>query len=478
MTNTDAHDPQGTTGGDDHRPARRVVVIGGSLAGLLAAQALAGHAGTVTVVERDRYPDGPGHRSGVPQDRHTHVLLESGQQAMETLLPGILDDMREHGARRVGTPGDICQWQNGRWFRRTPASTHFLSASRGLTDWVVRRRVLAGSRIETVQGAEVTGLVGDARRVRGVRLRERGAAAGRQEERVLEADLVVDASGRSSRAPAWLAAIGAEPPHEERLETGLAYSTRFYRAAAGALDGAALGVYVVPNPEQPLGGLLLPLEDDRWIVTLSGLRGSEPPTDEDGFVDFTTRLPHPLLHDWLHKAEPVSAVHGFRGTANVRRRYDRPGRRPAGFLATGEALCAFNPVYGQGMSVAALSAVALRDALADPRRTPTTRRVQQALSAAARQAWDISAGADKNMPGATGNVLRPRAVDRPADWYMKRLQERACGNPEVGAAFREVLSLTAPASTLFAPAVARAVLFGPEPEAPVEPPLQQETPAA
>lgn len=455
--------------------ARHAVVVGGSMAGLLAAHVLASHADTVTIVERDRFPDGPEHRSGLPQDRHTHVLLESGQRALEALLPGILDTMREEGSPRVGMPSDVVQWQGGRWFRRTAATTHILTGSRPLTDWVVRRRVLSNPRIKTLQGMEVTGLLGDARRVRGVRLRERGAAARRQDVRTLEADLVLDATGRSSHAPAWLAAIGAEPPHEELLETGLAYSTRFYRARDDDANADFRGIYVVPNPTQPRGGILLPMEGGRWSVILSGLRGCEPPTDEAGFLAFAAGLPHPVLHDWLLEAEPESAIHGFRKTANLRRRYDRPGRRPAGFLATGEALCAFNPVYGQGLSVSAFSAVALRDALDDPRRTPTTGLVQRALFAAAQQAWDVSAGADKNMPGARGNALRPRAVDRPADWYLNRVQDRACGNPEIGAAFRGVLSLTEPVTSLFKPSIAKAVLFGPQPEAPSEPPMRRET---
>lgn len=127
----------------------------------------------------------------------------------------------------------------------------------------------------------------------------------------------------------------------------------------------------------------------------------------------------------MAEAEPVSPVYGFRATANVRRRYDRPGRRPAGFLATGDALCTVNPVYGQGMSTAAMTAVALRDALADRRRTPTTLRVQRALLRASRQAWDISAGADKRMPGAVGNAARPTLPDRPVGWYLGRVQRRA-----------------------------------------------------
>ncbi|WP_414166881.1 NAD(P)/FAD-dependent oxidoreductase [Streptoverticillium reticulum] len=477
MTESDAQQDGRTLSrrADGGSPRRHAVVIGGGLAGLLAAHVLAEHADRVTLVERDRFPEEPASRSGVPQDRHVHVMLESGQNALEMLLPGINAELRELDVPRLGMPDDIVQWQAGRWYRRTAATTHILTGSRPLTDWAVRRRVLSGPRIEVVEGVEVTGLAGDARRVRGVRLRDRGAVVGK-EPRVLEADLVVDASGRSSRAPAWLAALGAEPPHEELLDSGLAYASAVYRASRDG-DSPFGGVYVVANATQPLGAVLLPIEDDRWFVTLSGMRGSEPPTDEAGFTEFAARLPHPVLHEWLLKAEPVSPVHGFRKTANLRRRYDRPGRRPAGFLATGEALCAFNPVYGQGMSVAALSALALREALSDPRRVPTTHRVQRALFAAARPAWDISAGADKKMPGATGNAVGSRTVDRPVDWYLHRVEQRATGNPVVGAAFRRVLSLSAPATSLFAPSVARAVLFGPVPWTPPEPPLEPETDA-
>ncbi|MEV4434411.1 FAD-dependent oxidoreductase [Streptomyces sp. NPDC049585] len=450
--------------------ARHAVVIGGGLAGLLAAHVLAAHADEVTLVERDRFPGEPASRPGVPQDRHTHVMLGSGQRALESLLPGVVDDLIAHGSPRVAMPTEIVQWQAGHWYRRTDATSHILTGSRPLTDWVVRRRVLAGSRITVVEGAEVTGLLGDATRVRGVRLRERGRPTALRD---VPADLVVDASGRSSRAPSWLTALGAEPPREERLETGLAYATRQFRTAAGQPSPGYRGVYIIPNPAQPYGCVILPLEDDRWSVILSGLRGYEPPTDAAEFIEYAARLPHPVAHEWLLEAEPVSPVHGYRATGNLRRRYDLPGRRPAGFLATGEALCAFNPVYGQGMSVAALCAVALREALTDARRTPTTRRVQQALLAATRQAWDISAGADKNVPGATGNALRPRPADRPADWYLKRVQERATGNPVVGDAFRAVLHLTAPATSLFAPRVLRAVL-GPATPGPRTPQLLPE----
>ena len=458
------------------RRTRHAVVIGGSLAGLLAARVLAEHAERVTVVERDRFPEGPEARPGVPQGRHLHVLLEGGQRALDELLPGFMDELAELGAPKVGMPGDVVQWQNGRWFRRTPSTTHLFTGARPQLDWLVRRRVLADPRIETVEGAEVVRLLGDSSRVRGVLLRERGAGADK-EPRPLEADLVVDASGRGSKAPDWLAAIGAEAPHEESLDTGLAYATRVYRAEPDPKRTDALGCYIMPSPEQAGAAVVLPIGGGRHIVTLSGLRGDEPPTDETGFEQFAKRLPHPVVADWLARAEPDSPVFGFRGTANVRRRYDRPGRRPAGFLATGDALCAFNPIYGQGMSTAALSAVALREALADPKRTPSTRRVQRALFGASKLAWDICLGADRQMPGATGNVLQGRRTDKPASWYLDRVLERYMSDPVVGDAFRSVLTLTTPITALFAPEVVRAVL-GPVHDAPTEPPMRREAPGA
>ncbi|MBB0242882.1 FAD-dependent oxidoreductase [Streptomyces alkaliphilus] len=456
---------------------RRAVVIGSGVAGLTAARAIADRGARVTLVERDRLPKAPVHRAGVPQGRHTHVLLEGGQRALERLLPGAVGELLDRGAPRVGMPEDVLQWQSDGWYRRTAATAHLLTPSRPLLESVVRRRVLAGGRVETVEGTEAVGLTGDAERVTGVVVRERGSEGGGG-RREVPADLVVDASGRGSRAPHWLTELGADPAPEERLDTGLAYTSRLYRAGPDPEEGAGAaryaGQYVVPDPGQVYGAVVLPVESGLHLVTLSGLRGCEPPTDDEGFTAFAARLPHPLVREWLSRAEPVSEAHGFRDTANIRRRYDRPGRRPAGFVATGDSLCAFNPVYGQGMTVAVLNALALREELGRRDGAEASRRVHRALLRSSRQAWAISAGADKNMPGATGNAAGTRAVERPLTLYMARVQRRAGGDPLVGAAFRAVLGLVAPPRALFAPRVLRAVLLGPDPAVPDRPPLRRE----
>ncbi|MCE7079637.1 FAD-dependent oxidoreductase [Streptomyces sp. ST2-7A] len=463
-------------GGTTDAP-RHAVVIGGGVAGLLTARVIAERGARVTIVERDRLPAEPAQRPGVPQGRHTHVLLEGGQRALERLLPGAVGELLDRGAPRLGMPEDMLQWQAGGWYRRTAATAHVLTPSRPILESVVRERVLAGGRVVTLEGNEVVGLVGDADRVTGVVVRERGAGAA-TDRREIPADLVVDASGRGTRADHWLTELGAEPAPEERLETGLAYTTRLYRADPEPEDGPGAaryrGQYVVPDPGQVYGAVVLPLEDGCHLVTLSGLRGCEPPTDDEGFTAFTERLPHPLVREWLNRAEPLSGAHGFRDTANIRRRYDRPGRRPAGFVATGDALCAFNPIYGQGMTVAALNALALRGELARRGGVPAPRRLHRALLRSSRQAWAISAGADKNMPGATGNAAGTRAVERPVALYLARVQRRAGGDPVVGAAFRSVLALMAPSRALFTPRVLRAVLLGPDPAVPDRPPLRRE----
>ncbi|MEU3602755.1 FAD-dependent monooxygenase [Streptomyces sp. NPDC006798] len=447
--------------------------MGGSLAGLLAAHALTGYADRVTLVERDRFPEGMEPRPGVPQGRHPHVLLEGGQTALESLLPGFLTELTAEGSPRVGMPSGLLIRQDGRWIRRLPATTHIHTGSRAQLEGLIRRRVLADPVIEVLEGTDVRGLLGDAARVRGVLLRQRsGGTRGKPDE--LEADLVVDASGSGTKAARWLTAIGAEAAYEETIDTGLAYASRLYRGPSGSLDGDTAGYYVYPGPDQTRAGGALPLEDGTHLVILSGLRGDEPPTGADEFVAFAKRLPHPPLHRWLDRAEPLSPAFGYRQPVNIRRRYDLPGRHPAGFLATGDALCTFNPIYGQGMAVAAMNAVALRDALAEPGRTPTTRRVQRAILASSRLAWDISAGADRKMPGAIGTAVGSGPADRAADWYLRRVQARYYGDPVVGRAFRSVLGLAAPVTALLTPSVARAVLLRPLPTTPADPPMTPE----
>ncbi|WP_369275835.1 FAD-dependent oxidoreductase [Streptomyces sp. R11] len=432
-----------------------VVVIGGGLSGLLAANELAGYARSVTVVERDNYPSAAVFRKGVPQARHVHVLLTGGQEALEQLLPGVAGDLLTAGARRLPFPRDVLVCGRNGWEQRFPNDVHsLLCLTRPLLDEVVRTSVLNGrgrapSRIEVLQGAEVIGLSGSHRLVRGVRVRLRDGG----EARDLSADLVVDASGRTSRANLWLQALDCTAPREEVVDSELAYASRVLRLKSAH----RVGVSMQPRRDCPRGGTLVPVENDRWLVTLYGFREHQPSAVEADFLPFARSLAHGYIHDLLLDAESVGPVFGFRGTSNRRRHYDK--LTPEGFLAIGDAVCTFNPVYGQGMSVAALGVLALRAALQRYGLAPgMALAAQRAIAQAAEPAWLTATGADRPFTAAAASG---GAGQRFQDWYVDRLARRSAVDRVVSRTFADVTLLAAPPARLFSPAVALRTLLLP-----------------
>jgi flavin-dependent dehydrogenase len=268
------------------------VVIGGSMAGLLAARVLSDHFERVTIVERDRFPGGTEARRGVPQGRHAHALLPRGFMIMARLFPGIAEELVSDGAIASDVPAESLRYQMGGYRVRFSMGRKSLLMSRPFLEGHIRRRVLALSGVTVLEEHAVTGLLSgeDQKTVGGVTVRRRVQGA---PERRLVADLVVDASGRGSRAPAWLEEMGYEPPEEERIEIRVGYTTRVYRSRPDDLSGAKF-VIIEPTPgrERSIGAMFR-MEDDRWIVTLGGWLGERAPTDEAGFVEFAKKLPAP-----------------------------------------------------------------------------------------------------------------------------------------------------------------------------------------
>ncbi|NUP43084.1 MAG: hydroxylase [Streptomyces sp.] len=430
------------------------VVVGGGLAGTLAVAALLGHVETVTVIERDRYPEQPVFRKGVPQGRHLHVFLSGGQRALEKLLPGTVAELEAAGARRMEAPRDVLTRTPHGWHRRLHEGRHaVISCTRPLLDATVRTQVLAraaesGTRVEVLQAWEAVGLLGGADRVTGVRVRSRDAG---HAERELPAELVVDASGRGSRAPRWLTELGRPAPREEVIDAGVGYSTQMLRPA----EPLRTAVVLEPRPALPRGAAWSPVEGGNWLLTLAGVRGHHPPTDGSAVPDFVASLDEPYLLDHLGTCEAVSPPYAYRDTANRRRDYHAPGGVPEGFVAVSDAACTFNPIYGQGMSVAVLSGLALRECLTDggPRRPGFAAAAQRAVARASETAWLTAAGADR--PYSEGaDATSPRTAERLQTWYFGRLAARATHDPTVGAAFRDVTHLAAPPSRLLTPTVA------------------------
>jgi 2-polyprenyl-6-methoxyphenol hydroxylase-like FAD-dependent oxidoreductase len=436
------------------------VVIGASMAGLLAARVLGDHFPRITVVERDRLPPGPAFRPGVPQSRHLHVLLARGRLVLEELFPGLIAELRAAGAQDLDWPGDFLWLSPGGWGQRFRPGLQMLSLSRELLEWGVRRRLEAAGRVQFLQQCEVVALLADhgGSSVTGVRLRHRqaeeaaGGAGG-----VLPADLVVDASGRNSRAPRWLEELGYAPPPEVVVNSFLGYASRTYaRPRDLPLDWKALFFQARP-PQIARAGAIFPIEGDRWIVTLAGAGRDYPPTDDDGFLAFARSLRSPILASALEHAEPLSSIAGYQRTENQRRRYERMARRPERFLVLGDAVCAFNPIYGQGITVAALDALLLADCLRRQRRRPggewtgLAEQFQRRLARSNATPWLMATGEDLRYPTTEG--ARPGPPTRLFHRYLDRLVAASTDNRWVSRVFLRVLHLLAPPTALFRPSV-------------------------
>ncbi|MFC8842815.1 NAD(P)/FAD-dependent oxidoreductase [Streptomyces griseoincarnatus] len=454
----------------DGRPAT-AVVLGGSVAGLLAARALAPFA-RVTVVERDALPAGPGPRRGVPQARHAHQLWSGGAHALEDLVPGTVDRLRAAGAHRQPVTTNMVVLSPYGWYRRWDESHFMLLCTRDLLEATLRAQVLADGRIELLDRTEVLSLDGTRTAVDGVRVRTRDGA-----ERTLRAGLVVDATGRASRTPRWLADAGLPAPQRREVDTGLVYASRLYRAPEGARDGfPVVNVQQDPRTGGPgRGGVLLPVEDGRWLVTLFGTAGGEPPSNTAGFERYAREeLRHPLIADLLGAAVPETEVSLTRATGNRRLFYERMRAWPENLVVVGDALAALNPVYGHGMSVAAQGAAALR---ATVRRhgwgTPgLAGRAQRAVARPVGAAWDLALGQDVFYPGPTHDG--PSARDRWTAAYVGRLMHTATGNGRVARRVTDVTSLERGPAVLLSPRVLVAALAGPLKPALTDPPLTAE----
>ncbi|QKW18326.1 FAD-binding protein [Kitasatospora sp. NA04385] len=443
--------PRGSAAGD----RGTAVVIGGGLAGCLAAWALHEVADRVVVVERDRYPDGADFRPGVPQAKHSHLLLEAGQRTIDELLPGALAELLAAGATRVPLSGGLRWLTAAGWLAPYPSDLAVLGCSRPLIDRVVLDRVRAAPNIEFRTGTEVTGLIGDRHHVTGVRVAGRGGRGEREAE--VSAELVVDAAGRSTRAAQWLSLIGASVVPRERVDAGVSYATRFYHRPADAPADSAL--YLQSHaPDQGRFGVLLPVEGERWIVGIGGMRGFEPSIQPEEFEKQLGLLRDPGIAEAVTGAKPVGPARGFVPGPSVWRHYERSA--PHGFLALGDASCTFNPVYGQGMTVAALGARALRGAVRKHGDLghAAVRETREAIASVTRNPWQMAAGEDVRFAGTTGGPsgLQVKVQQR----LLDRVLTRAVTDARVAAAFHQVAAMVEPPTLLFRPSVLGPVLFG------------------
>lgn len=412
-------------------------MIGASVGGLLAAAALSATFDEIVLVDRDDLPDGPLTRGGAPQGRHSHALLAAGRRALDELLPGLTDELVALGALS-GDVGQVTQVFFGpRPLARGTSGLRGLAVSRPTLEWAMRSRVARLPGVTILARTSVLDLALTDGRVTGLHIEPPDHPEGRH---ILSAELVVDASGRTSRMPEWLERNGFPAPVEEQVRVDVAYATRRFRRESGTRSD--LVAIVVPASEDvPRGGVLLAQEDEQWTVSLAGYHGDRPPTDWPAFTAYARTLVSPAIADALTGLEPIDDGATYRFPANRRRHYELLDRFPQGLLVLADAICAFDPVFGQGMSVAALEAVELSRCLVRGQEGRADGRdlAFHFFTAAARLVdtpWAVTSDSVP-PPGAPRAPLAARLVRS----YLRALQGAATADPVLAVALLRVLHL-------------------------------------
>ena len=438
---------------------QHAVVIGASMAGLLAARVLSDHFEQVTIIERDRLPEGGEPRKGVPQGQHVHIILAKGMSLLAELFPDLFATLAQDGAVRLNN-ADVYWYHFGVRKAPYPSSTKGFYQSRPFLEQHVRGCLTARANVRFIDACEVTKLCAneDNSRITGVSLLPR---TGEQRQETLAANLVVDASGRGSRAPQWLVSLGYTRVAETSVKVDVGYATRLYRCPSQLpRDWKMLLIYQSP-PNEKRGGVVYPIEGGCWMVTLSGYLRDYPPNDEAGFLEHARSLSRPEIYEAIKDAEPVTPIATHKFPANRWRRYEHLSRFPEGFVILGDAVCSYNPLYGQGMTVAALEAKALGTCLQQQRSdvrnqvSGLARRAQQAVAKVVEVPWLLASSEDLRYPQTEGK--RPLGT-RLLHWYMRHIHEQTATNPLVTLRFYQAMHLLKPPMVLLDPRIVWAVL--------------------
>jgi 2-polyprenyl-6-methoxyphenol hydroxylase-like FAD-dependent oxidoreductase len=440
---------------------KHAIVIGASMGGLLAARTLSDFYTTVTVLERDVFPAADTPRKGVPQGRHTHGLLARGSQVLEELFPGYNNEVVEQSGGLLGDVANDVIWIGHNVTLANGKSDLIgLLASRPVLEGHLRRRLLKLPNVRAIENCTVHGLASDLarQRVTGVRMRVEA-----RPEEFVSADVVVDATGRGSSSATWLEELGYEAPASEQVEIGFGYMSRTYRRRPTDLGGK-LGIVVAGSAPNWRNAALLAQENDSWIVSTGGFLGDEAPDNDQGFLAHLATLPTSEIHDVVARAEPLGDYRRYRYARSLRRRYEKLARFPGNYLVFGDAICSFNPVYGQGMTVAAQEALMLQQCLLHAGSNDLAQRFFKGAARIVDIPWDIAVGNDLRNPRVEG--ARPPKL-RFINWYIGKLHLAAMHDSTLATAFLKVVNLMVPPRSLLSPAIAWRVWCGVGKSAPV-----------
>jgi 2-polyprenyl-6-methoxyphenol hydroxylase-like FAD-dependent oxidoreductase len=458
-------------------------VIGGSIAGLWTARVLADHFDRVTVIDRDHFPDSAEARKGAPQGRQIHVLLVRGQQILDQLFPSLYADMQAEGVSMIHWNEETANYSaKGHWSPRIDYGYQTMACSRLLLEWHMRKLLLQNPKIRFVEGRVVSGvLTNDAKtQITGVQMEAVGAERASVGTETLDADLVVDCSGRESHTPEWLTALGYAAPEETVIDAHVGYATRWYERP-NTFHGNWKTILV----QQRMGivshsSMVYPIENGQWMALMATTNAPPPDTDE-AFLEHARSLPIPDVYDALKDAKPISPIYRYQRTANQFRHYETLERLPDGLILIGDAVCAFNPVFGQGMTVSAMEALLLDKQLRAKSDTPGfALRFQKQVGKLIAGPWQLATSEDARNRKKGEKIS---VITRLFKVYMDHLLVLQSTDLMIGKAFLDVFHLIKTPSSLFAPAVALKVVRHmlttplppktPTPQAPLPEPVEE-----
>lgn len=441
------------------------LVIGSGIAGLLAARVLLNHFEHITIVERDSLPEQPQPRPGVPQSVQSHGLLIRGERILEQLFPGLGAELIAAGAISVDWCADALYLSSMGTAPRCPSDLFTLECSRNLLEWAIRRRLTGCDRLQFLEATLVKKLLVDESKTRviGVQLRDRDNSQLGE----LTADLIVDTSGRNSALPKWLEELGYPTPSATVIDAFFGYTTRWYeRPANWQADWKMLFVLPTP-PHEPRCGVLGPVEGDRWLLSLYGFGRDYPPTDEVGFLEFARTLRSPILYEAVKDAKPLSPVYSYRQTENRLRHYEQLSKFPEGIVALGDAVFAFNPYYGQGMTAAALSALVLDRCLHQRWQKSQNNSIgfgqhfQKQLARSLKAPWLTATRGDRAWLTSEDSITtakKPNKISQLLGQYVEQVMLLSMDCPEVHRTTLEIFHMVKSPVAFFQPNIAAKVL--------------------
>ncbi|MDH3658324.1 MAG: FAD-dependent monooxygenase [Nitrosopumilus sp.] len=420
----------------------KAIVIGGSIAGLLAARVLSDYFKEVILIEKDSCMENGKVRIGTPQANHIHILLVKGREILQDFFPELERDLIKKGANKIDFLNDIRYRLPSGWAPKFNSGIITFTCTRTLLENTIRHQIQKISKIKIEKGKHITSFVLE---------KSNKISLKTKENEEIHGDLIVDCTGRNTKTPSWLEDIGFPKPRETKIDSFVRYSTRRYIPTKKNRKWKMLVILNKPITNPRIGGIY-PIEEGKWLVGLYSIGKNYPPTDEKGFLEFTKHLESRELYDALKDAVPDSEIYGYQVQGSRKYHYEEMPQWPENFIVLGDAVSIFNPYYGQGITSAALGAEALDDMLKNNKmKNDFTRKFQKRLATAVSLPWILGTSEDLRWPTTVGK--RPNTITRMVQNHAQKVLLLSPKSTLAAKSFQQMMHMIKSPAIIFHPVI-------------------------